>query len=148
MAEQQELKPCPHCGGADIRFDSHPNDEGYNSHLRAEHGDTVWSMCCRSCGATFPNRYRKQLLVDAWNRRPEAKQKTPIEARDEFLNHLIATLPPGQCGAIFHAADKLLTLVTQPNMLYAFTLANAELAALHYQDKLSVPEIVRVGMLK
>lgn len=58
------MKPCPFCGGKDIRFTDHGNI-GTGMHS----GDHVWSMCCYDCGATFPNRYRKELLVENWNRR-------------------------------------------------------------------------------
>lgn len=77
-----------------------------------------------------------------------ANAKSPAEARDEFLNYLIEHYTPEQCAVIFHTADKLLKLVTQPLMLNAFALVNAELAALHAEDKLSVPEIERVGLGK
>jgi len=32
----------------------------------------VWHMVNAECGARFPNRFKRQLLVDAWNRRPDA----------------------------------------------------------------------------
>lgn len=58
------LSPCPFCGGADIRIDAHRHAG------RGEHqGETIYSMGCYGCGATFPNRYRKELLIEAWNRR-------------------------------------------------------------------------------
>jgi len=57
----KEIKPCPHCGGNDIRFDKHDQ-------VRSPTGE-IWSMGCYKCGATFPNRYKKELLVDAWNKR-------------------------------------------------------------------------------
>ena len=57
----EELKACPFCGGKDIRFDSHFKPISPTG--------KIWSMCCYDCGATFPNRYLKELLVEAWNRR-------------------------------------------------------------------------------
>ena len=65
MTERATFKPCPFCGGADIRCYNH----GKISRDLAHWDDDVWSMCCYSCGATFPNRYRRELLVEAWNRR-------------------------------------------------------------------------------
>jgi Lar family restriction alleviation protein len=62
-----EFKPCPFCGGTDIRCDNH----GKVSHDPMHRDDNVWSMCCYNCGATFPNRYNKALLVEAWNTRVE-----------------------------------------------------------------------------
>lgn len=59
-----KILPCPFCGGTDIRFDAH---HGYGIGIHS--GETVYSMCCYDCGATFPNRYRKELLVECWNRR-------------------------------------------------------------------------------
>ena len=47
--------------GTDIRFDRHVD---YRSPTKE-----VWSMCCYNCGATFPNRFKKELLLTAWNTR-------------------------------------------------------------------------------
>ena len=77
---------------------------------------------------------------------PDETLKTPIQARGEFLSHLIATYPPEQCAEIFYAADKLLDIVCKPNMLNAFALVNAELTALHLEGNLSVPEILRTRL--
>lgn len=75
------LKPCPHCGSKDIRIGAHPH-----AGRREHQGETVYSMCCYDCGATFPNRYRRELLVEAWNRRnpdgPEAASRiAQLEAK-------------------------------------------------------------------
>lgn len=56
--------PCPFCGGGDIRYDEHRTDLSPTG--------AVFSMCCYKCGASFPNRYKLELLVDAWNRRVES----------------------------------------------------------------------------
>ena len=58
----QELKPCPFCASKDIQIDAHrmPNSPT----------GVVYSMGCYYCGATFPNRYSRQSLVDSWNTRP------------------------------------------------------------------------------
>lgn len=76
-----ELKPCPFCGGTHIRFDLHRGDRD------------VWSMCCYDCGATFPNRYKKELLVECWNRRPAAYESAkPVDGApnvgDPTMAHL------------------------------------------------------------
>lgn len=63
-----ETLRCAFCGGADIRFDKHRNED----YLHPE--EFVWSTCCYNCGATFPNRYRKELLVEQWKRRPSGHQ--------------------------------------------------------------------------
>ena len=72
-----ELKPCPFCGSTDIRFHLH---RGAGTGI---HG--VWSTCCYDCGAIFPNRYKRELLVECWNRRPAAEAVT--------LSELAALLP-------------------------------------------------------
>lgn len=64
-----EPLPCPFCGGVDIRFTNHGKD--FRNILHPD--DEVWSTCCYNCGATFPNRYRKELLVECWNRRPSGQ---------------------------------------------------------------------------
>lgn len=61
----EELKPCPFCNSSDIRIHRHPGS--------GPSGQDVWSMCCYICGATFPNRYRRELLVENWNRRVDSK---------------------------------------------------------------------------
>jgi len=67
-----ELKPCPFCLNTDIRIDKHTKTHN-NSRLPfySPTGE-IWSMCCYNCGATFPNRYTKELLVEAWNTRAES----------------------------------------------------------------------------
>ena len=75
-----ELKECPFCGGTNIRIDKHPPI------VRP-----VFSMCCYDCGATFPNRYRRELLVDAWNRRallPDKGEQMNEEIKEELLQAL------------------------------------------------------------
>ncbi len=57
--------PCPFCGGTDIRITQHIGQGTGFLHQ----GEDVFSMCCYDCGATFPNRYRRELLVECWNRR-------------------------------------------------------------------------------
>jgi Lar family restriction alleviation protein len=57
----EKILPCPFCGGKDIRFDCH---KAYTSPT-----GKIWSMCCYNCGAQFPNRYKKELLLKAWNTR-------------------------------------------------------------------------------
>lgn len=59
--------PCPFCGGKDIRFTEHRG----MGNRRLKGCENLWSTCCYDCGATFANRYKKQLLVDQWNRRPQ-----------------------------------------------------------------------------
>ncbi len=66
---REDFKPCPFCEGADIRCDKH--------HETRSPTGFVWSMCCYNCGATFPNRYKRELLVEAWNRRPTADGELP-----------------------------------------------------------------------
>lgn len=61
-----ELKPCPFCGGHDIRIDNHWS--------AGRNGETIYSMCCYDCGATFPNRYRREVMVESWNRRALSQQ--------------------------------------------------------------------------
>ena len=80
-AELDRVLPCPFCGGSDIRFTRHPG-EGRGLHS----GEDVWSTCCYQCGATFPNRYKKQLLVDQWNRRPNADLEDEVEGWEEQVS--------------------------------------------------------------
>lgn len=68
-ATKSEILSCPFCGGVDIRFTDH-GKIGSGIHC----GDNVWSTCCYQCGATFPNRYRKELLVEQWKKRPDESE--------------------------------------------------------------------------
>lgn len=61
VTNEDGFLPCPFCGGVDIRSTEH-------SEPRSPTG-LLYSMCCYNCGATFPNRYKRQLLVNNWNRR-------------------------------------------------------------------------------
>lgn len=56
-----EWRPCPFCGGTDIRSAAHQDSRSPTGF--------IYSMCCYACGATFPNRYKAELLKSAWNRR-------------------------------------------------------------------------------
>lgn len=60
-----DYKPCPFCGSADIAEDIH---RGAGTGL-LHRGDDVWTMACYSCGAGFPGAYRREFLVEKWNRR-------------------------------------------------------------------------------
>jgi hypothetical protein len=72
---------CPFCGGVDIRFTKHPLPESPTGE--------EWSTCCYRCMATFPNRFRKELLVEQWQRRPVG-QKLENEALREDREKLQA----------------------------------------------------------
>jgi len=124
------LLPCPFCGGADIRIDAHPR-AGRGEH----HAETVFSMCCYACGATFPNRYRRELLVTAWNTR------APLADRLEALSQAV-NAPQGEAVAWRYR--------TKPHRQWFFTIhqqtAEAEIAdgsevqALYASPALAEPE--------
>lgn len=54
---------CAFCGSTDISFIRHKE-------LRSITGE-MWASYCCECGATFPNKCKKQLLIDCWIRRPK-----------------------------------------------------------------------------
>ena len=65
-ARPDELKPCPFCGSRDIANVS----AGHAGPTDVWHaGDGIFAVDCRDCGASVPNRYRNDLVVEAWNRR-------------------------------------------------------------------------------
>ena len=65
-ARPDELKPCPFCGSADIANVS----AGYAGPTNRWHaGDEIFAVNCRKCGASVPNRYRNDLVVEHWNSR-------------------------------------------------------------------------------
>lgn len=55
MTDAPQLKPCPFCGGRDIRFDV-----------------LYIKMSCRGCYAEGPEAVRKTEAINAWNTRPES----------------------------------------------------------------------------
>jgi Lar family restriction alleviation protein len=65
--------PCPFCGGKDIRFNEHGPMFVQRGEALVRNPDTIWSMCCYDCGATFPNRGTKEPLMKCWNRRPNSR---------------------------------------------------------------------------
>lgn len=88
----------------------------------------------------FPNAANSQLdwIVECIQKEA-GPSRTPVEARDEFLKHVVLPAPNAQY--IMQQADKLLDIVTKPGMLHAFALANAELAAMHFEGQLVAPVI-------
>ena len=67
----------------------------------------------------------------------DVKPTTAAEARDKFLAWVMAK-PEAERDFILYTADKLLdSLLVNPNMLNAFALCNAELAALHEEGLLA-----------
>ena len=94
-----EVLPCPFCGGTDIRFTNH----GKVSRRQGHREDDVWSTCCLGCGATFPNRYSKALLVACWNRRP---QNDAVAAALWEYHHALDTRQHGDV-----AADRMIKAV-------------------------------------
>lgn len=66
--------PCPFCGGTDIRFHYHMSQKSPTG--------KIWSMCCYDCNAQFPNRYKKELLLTAWNTRYEHKTFKNVGGKD------------------------------------------------------------------
>lgn len=67
---QHKIKPCPFCTSQKIHWHAHTG-AGTGNHQ----GETVFSMCCYDCGATQPNRYSLQPMIDLWNRRPTVWQQ-------------------------------------------------------------------------
>ena len=68
-ASSKDLKPCPFCGSHDIANVS-AGTAGPTNVWHA--GDEIFAVNCRECGASVPNGYRNQVVVDAWNTRVAA----------------------------------------------------------------------------
>lgn len=94
-----ELKACPHCAGSDIRIDKHPNRDGGYLH---SHMPYIYSMCCYDCGATFPNCYSREKMVEQWNRRTPA-----VNANREMTYEELLSTYAGQCQLTDELAAKL-----------------------------------------
>jgi Lar family restriction alleviation protein len=70
-----ELKPCPFCGGEAKNVSAGVAGPSNRWHA----GDPIFAVNCIKCGASVPNRYRNDLVVEAWNRRAAASLQ---ESRD------------------------------------------------------------------
>ena len=79
-ATPDELKPCPFCGSADIANVSAHAAKPTN---RWHAGDTIFAVNCLGCGASVPNRYRNDLVVEAWNRRTQSDEIAVINDAKE-----------------------------------------------------------------
>jgi Lar family restriction alleviation protein len=72
----KELKPCPFCGSEDVKLAAHPGAGiGY-----LHHSDTVYSIDCLGCTASFASRYKRELLVEQWNRRAPSAELEQAKA--------------------------------------------------------------------
>jgi len=86
----ENLKPCPFCESKDIRMDEHQSVTGSTG--------SIFSMCCYQCGATFPNRYSKELMIKAWNTRAKQQREimqqpvVMVSAKRQQLNKAIELL--------------------------------------------------------
>jgi len=77
--QKEALKPCPFCGSTDIgNVSSHHPGPAYALHAN----DTIFAVNCKECGAGVPNRYRNDLVVDAWNRRAMLQAAPAAPASD------------------------------------------------------------------
>lgn len=66
MAHPGDLKPCPFCGSTEVANVSAGHAVPSN-HWHA--GEEIFAVNCKKCGASVPNRYRNDLVVNHWNRR-------------------------------------------------------------------------------
>ena len=74
-ARPDELKPCPFCGSHDIANVS----GGYAGPSNVwRRGDEIFAVNCKDCGASVPNRYMNELVVEAWNTRAAERKTTMI----------------------------------------------------------------------
>lgn len=72
-ARSDELKPCPFCGSTNIANVS-AGHAGPSNFWHAN--DEIFAVNCKNCGASVPNRYRNDLVVEAWNTRTPRKEPT------------------------------------------------------------------------
>jgi Lar family restriction alleviation protein len=78
----EELKPCPFCGGTEIKF-AVRRREGTGMH---HEGDDIWGLNCTGCGASHPNRYNeygRKLLIKEWNTRAALQEAEPAAAEGQ-----------------------------------------------------------------
>ena len=80
-----ELKPCPFCGGDDIKL--------YNSPVYTGLDRDAWSVRCRDCDSRISVYDTKAEAIEKWNTRPEQPTLQDIadliESHDTRLNYLI-----------------------------------------------------------
>jgi len=112
----ENSKPCPFCGGTDIRYTKHAK-EGMGIHRLED----VYSMCCYMCGAHFPNMYSPMALMEKWNRRKSItteQEQEPVAwipafrspEKDGWYWGISSTGAEGKCcyegGEWHHMADR------------------------------------------
>jgi Lar family restriction alleviation protein len=129
-----ELLPCPFCSGTDIRIDRHPG-AGRGVH---RDGEDAYSMCCYRCGATFPNRYRRELLVNAWNTRAQPVIDPASEPVAEVDGHGVNWLAAAKDRRIPDGAKLYLSPPVKESPEHALSLKRMKLAyevVMHDSDK-------------
>lgn len=130
VGEDKEWKSCPFCGGEDIRCTRHSNTRYNDPDHYPSKIPFIYSMCCYQCGATFPNRYRKELLIEAWNRRVPAPQAENVVG-DEVVERVARAL----CYSFDIDPDALSCITNKPMWLNYRMNARAALAAIHQEGK-------------
>lgn len=112
-----ELKPCPFCGSCDIKLVGHRN-AGSGWHA----GETVYSIDCMGCTASFANRYKREILVEQWNRRAQpAEEVQPVVKHTCAARHHTLAEPQDcdwpVCGCDPHAT-KVIEALQESGALY------------------------------
>ena len=112
-----DFLPCPHCGSSDIRVDRH---RGMGRGLEHQ-GEDVWSMCCYTCSAGTPNRYSREVLKAAWNRRAASEPAEPSKATLRAMGQALWDSSQHDCEAtleemrpVFEAARKAMLAGPEP----------------------------------
>jgi len=79
MKNNVNLKPCPFCNGSNVLVSLHP-DKGSKG--------SIWSIDCHDCDATFPNHCELELLIAAWNRRPNTVESPRNNNNKKMTNNI------------------------------------------------------------
>ena len=69
MGVTEQLKPCPFCGGDDVRL----QQNGYTKLPDGSRKPTWWEVACMDCDFVGPGDDREKV-IEHWNRRAEEPQ--------------------------------------------------------------------------
>lgn len=85
--KNSELKPCPFCGGDEIRLDK--NETGH------------YHAVCTTCECSFSYDWTKEEAITAWNQRAERTcVMKPTTIDNEMFSDLVHEYECYECGSL------------------------------------------------
>lgn len=107
----EKLKPCPFCWSDRIGI---AVERGAGRGLH--HGEDIYGLNCLECGGSVPNRYSREVIVAAWNRRElESASQPSMEKMADAMHDAAIRYANGHTVDFQHEAREfLLESASQP----------------------------------